>query len=216
MTTDELFEQALDFFRQRGRFAAAKNYWGMAAGQEDELFLAYFDALPDVHKEQTVRILAEIEGGRYPAPEARTSAPGAGALLLKMTFDDGRRRWLHSVQPDMERDFTAPDNLARWAVAEDQEFITGDNYAQGFERAVTLFAILAQLGVSPNVDAALRYLLGRTRSPRLRRVLQINKGMIGIDPRECEMIHCDESDPEAPKVVAVPRRLAGDDGRTTP
>lgn len=68
MTAEELLEQILDFFWARGRFAAANNYWGMAAGQEDQLFLEYFDAVSDPEKEQMVRLLAEIERGgtRHP------------------------------------------------------------------------------------------------------------------------------------------------------
>lgn len=182
MTADELLEQVLDFFTQQGRFAAAKSYWGMAAGGEDELFLAYFDALPDPEKEQTVRLLAEIERGRHPAPDTRGCGQGAAVLLTKMSFDAHRLRWLRSVQADMERDFTDPGNLARWAKAEDQPFISGENYALGFERAVTLYAVLARLGASPAVDAAWRYLLDRTPSKRLRSVLHINRGMVGIDP----------------------------------
>jgi hypothetical protein len=182
----------------------------MAAGQEDELFLAYFDTLLDPEKEQTVRLLAEIERGRHPAPETRARGDGAAVLLTKMTFDGHRLRWLRAVQADLERDFTDAGNLARWAAAGDQPFVNGENYAQGYERAVTLYIVLARLGASPAVDAAWKYLLDRTPSRHLRTVLHINKGMVGIDPRNCEMIYTDGSDPDAPKVVAVPRRRGGE------
>lgn len=140
---------------------------------------------------------------------------GAAVLLRKMTFDGHRLRWVRAVQADLERDFTDLGNLAQWASAGDQPFVNGESYAQGYERAVTLYGILSSPGASAAVEAAWKYLVDRTPSRHFRTVLHINKSMVGIDPRDYEMIYTDESDPNAPKVVAVPRRRGGERERPT-